>query len=361
MIEYENLGKANEPLFVEYREAFNKVIEGGWYILGKAVKQFESEFAHFNRSSFCAGVANGLDALILALKTFQFERDDEILVPSNTYIATILSIVHNQLKPVLVEPDIRTYNIDPVRIREKITKKTRAILVVHLYGKCCEMDTIMAIAQEHNLKVIEDCAQSHGASYKKTLTGNFGHFGAFSFYPTKNLGAIGDAGALTTNDPLLHQNILTLRNYGSEKKYYNEQVGYNSRLDELQAALLLVKLKHLDDFTAHKRKLAKLYQEGLKENFIKPVVHPDYYDVYHIYNIRHKNRDALKEYLLENGIKSEIHYPVAPNKQKAMIGILDGEETPIAQEIHNTTLSLPISYFHTVEDIRYIVDVMNKF
>jgi len=262
---------------------------------------------------------------------------------------------------VLVEPDISTYNIDPGRIREKITTKTRAILVVHLYGKCCEMDPIMAIAQEYNLKVIEDCAQSHGASYKKTLTGNFGHFGAFSFYPTKNLGAIGDAGALTTNDAALHQNILTLRNYGSEKKYYNEQVGYNSRLDELQAALLSVKLKHLNDFTEHKRKLAKLYQEGLKKDFIKPVVHPDYYDVYHIYNIRHKNRDALKEYLLENGIKSEIHYPVAPNKQKAMIGILDGEDTPIAEEIHNTTLSLPISYFHTVEDIRYIVDVMNKF
>lgn len=361
MIEYENLGKANQPLFVEYREAFDKVIEGGWYILGKAVKQFESEFARFNRSGFCAGVANGLDALILALKTFQFERNDEVLVPSNTYIATILSIVHNQLKPVLVEPDIRTYNIDPARLREKITSKTRAIIVVHLYGKCCEMDTIMAIANEHNLKVIEDCAQSHGAAYKKTQTGNFGDFGAFSFYPTKNLGAIGDAGAITTNDRLLHQSILTLRNYGSERKYYNEKVGYNSRLDELQAALLLVKLKHLNDLTEHKRKLAALYHEGLKEDFIKPVVHPDYFDVYHIYNIRHKNRDALKEYLLQHGIKSEIHYPVAPNKQKAMAGVLDAEETPIAEEIHNTTLSLPISYFHTVEDIGYIIDVMNKF
>ena len=361
MIDYENLGKANQPLFEEYREAFNKVIEGGWYILGNAVKQFESEFARFNQSSFCAGVANGLDALILALKTFQFERGDEVLVPSNTYIATILSIVHNQLKPVLVEPDLRTYNIDPPRIREKITSKTRAILVVHLYGKCCEMDTIMSIAREYNLKVIEDCAQSHGASYKNTRTGNFGHFGAFSFYPTKNLGAIGDAGALISNDPGLHQDILTLRNYGSEKKYYNEQIGYNSRLDELQAALLSVKLKHLTKLTEHKIKLANLYHSGLKEDFIKPVVHPDFYDVYHIYNIRHKHRDALKEYLLEHGIKSEIHYPIAPNKQKAMVGILDREETPIAEEIHRTTLSLPISYFHTVEDIRYIIDVMNKF
>lgn len=361
MIDYENLGKANQPLFQEYREAFNKVIEGGWYILGNAVKQFESEFARFNQSAFCAGVANGLDALILALKTFQFERGDEVLVPSNTYIATILSIVHNQLKPVLVEPDIRTYNIDPARIREKITPKTKAILVVHLYGKSCEMDTIMSIAQEHNLKVIEDCAQSHGASYKKKRTGNFGHFGAFSFYPTKNLGAIGDAGALTSNDPRLHQNILTLRNYGSEKKYYNEQVGYNSRLDELQAALLSVKLRHLTNLTEHKKKLAELYHTGLKEDYIKPVVHPDFDDVYHIYNIRHKNRDELKEYLLQHGIKTEIHYPVAPNKQKAMVGILDKEETPIAEEIHRTTLSLPISYFHTVGDIRYIIDVMNKF
>lgn len=361
MIDYENLGKANEALFEEYRQAFNKVIEGGWYILGNAVKEFESEFARFNQSRFCAGVANGLDALILALRTFHFKRDDEVLVPSNTYIATILSIVHNQLKPVLVEPDIRTYNIDPARIREKISSRTKAILVVHLYGKCCEMETIMSIAREYNLKVIEDCAQSHGASFKNTRTGNFGDFGAFSFYPTKNLGAIGDAGALTSNDPGLHQNILTLRNYGSEKKYYNEQIGYNSRLDELQAALLLVKLKHLDDLTEHKRMLANIYHEGLKEDFVKPVVHPDYYDVYHIYNVRHKNRDELKQYLLEHGIKSEIHYPVAPNKQKAMAGILDKEETPIAEEIHNTTLSLPISYFHTPEDIKYIVNVMNTF
>lgn len=361
MIDYENLGKANQPLFQEYREAFNRVLEGGWYILGNAVKEFENEFARYNHSRFCAGVANGLDALILALKTFRFEHGDEVIVPSNTYIATILAIVHNQLKPVLVEPDIQTYNIDPARIREKITARTKAILVVHLYGKCCEMDTIMSIAEEHNLKVIEDCAQSHGASFKEIRTGNFGHFGAFSFYPTKNLGAIGDAGALTSKDPGLHQDILTLRNYGSDKKYYNELIGYNSRLDEVQAALLSVKLKHLNKLTEHKRKLAQIYQEGLKEHYIKPLVHADYYDVYHIYNIRHRQRDALKEYMLEHGIKTEIHYPVAPNKQKAMVGILDKEETPIAEEIHNTTLSLPISYFHTEEDIQYVVDVMNQF
>ena len=361
MIDYENLGKANHSLFDEYRDAFNQVLESGWYILGNAVKQFESEFAKYNQSRFCTGVANGLDALILALRTFQFERGDEVLVPSNTYIATILSIVHNQLKPVLVEPDILTYNMDPLKIQEKITNRTKAIMVVHLYGKSCEMDTIMSIANQYQLKVIEDCAQSHGAKYKNIQTGNFGDFGAFSFYPTKNLGAIGDAGALTSNDPILNENILTLRNYGSQKKYYNDKIGYNSRLDELQAALLSVKLRHLDSLTMHKRNLAKLYQEGLKEEFIKPIIHPDYYDVYHIYNIRHPKRDALKDYLLKHNIKSEIHYPVAPNRQKAMIGILDDQQTPIAEEIHTTTLSLPISYFHSEENVRSIIDVMNKF
>lgn len=361
MIDYENLGKSNQIFFGEYRETFDKILESGWYILGKAVTQFETEFASYNRSRFCAGVANGLDALILALRTFQFERGDEVIVPSNTYIATILSIVHNQLKPVLVEPDIRTYNIDPTKILEKITPRTKAILVVHLYGKSCEMDPILAIARQHQLKVIEDCAQSHGATYKNTPTGNFGEFGAFSFYPTKNLGAIGDAGALTSNDPELHQNILTLRNYGSQKKYYNEQIGYNSRLDELQAALLSVKLKRLNELTEHKRKLAQLYQEGLKEDFIKPFIHPDYFDVYHIYNVRHPRRDELKDYLLKHNIKTEIHYPVTPVKQKAMIGILDQLPTPIAEEIHNTTLSLPISYFHSVDDVRCIIDIMNKF
>ena len=361
MIDYENLGKANHGLFQEYREAFDEVLESGWYILGNAVKRFESEFAMYNQSKFCAGVANGLDALILALKTLKFEADDEVLVPSNTYIATILSILHNQMKPVLVEPDIHTYNMDPAKIEEKITARTKAIMVVHLYGKSCEMDTILEIARRYNLKVIEDCAQSHGASFKKIQTGNFGDFGAFSFYPTKNLGAIGDAGALTTNSSDLYQNILTLRNYGSQKKYYNEMVGYNSRLDELQAALLCVKLKRIYTLTDHKRKLAGLYHAGLKNDFIKPQVHPDYYDVFHIYNIRHPKRDLLKEYLLKKNIKTEIHYPVPPNKQRAMLGILDQQPTPIAQEIHDTTLSLPISYFHSEADVGLVIDALNKF
>jgi dTDP-4-amino-4,6-dideoxygalactose transaminase len=361
MIEYENLGKANEPLFGEYRKVFNTVIESGWYILGNAVREFETQFASYNKSPFCVGVGNGLDALILALRSLELETGDEVIVPSNTYIATILSIIHNGLRPVLVEPDIKTYNIDPSRIEEKITSKTRAIMVVHLYGKVCAMDQIMAIAKKRGLTVIEDCAQAHGATFKGVKAGNFGDFGAFSFYPTKNLGAIGDAGALTTGDEKLAQNIRTLRNYGSSIKYHNQKVGYNSRLDELQAAFLSVKLRHLDQITSHKRELAGLYQEGLSSDFIKPFVHSDYYDVFHIYNIRHSRRDELREYLLKNEIRTEIHYPVAPNRQEAMKGILDDTHTPIAEEIHKTTLSLPISYYHTKAEIERVIAVMNTF
>ena len=361
MIEYENLGKANNPFFDEYREAFEKVLNSGWYILGNSVKQFETEFATYNGSSYCSGVANGLDALILALKAFEFDEGDEVIVPSNTYIATILAIIHNQLTPILVEPDIKTYNIDPAKIEEKLTSRTKAILVVHLYGKVCEMDPIIAIAEKYDLKIIEDCAQSHGASYNNVKTGNFGHFAAFSFYPTKNLGAIGDAGAVTTNNEHLFNIINVLRNYGSQIKYENELVGYNSRLDELQAALLSVKLRRLDAITNHKRTLAAIYQEELSDEFIKPVVDQAYFDVYHIYNIRHSKRDELRRYLLSKGVKTEIHYPIPPNRQKALQKILSDTHTPIADEIHQTTLSLPISYFHTPSDIRYVIEIMNRF
>lgn len=361
MIEYENLGKLNKPFFKEYEQAFKQTLEGGWYILGSKVKTFEEEFAEYCNTNYCVGLANGLDALILALRTFGFEKGSEVIVPSNTYIATILSIVHNGLIPVLVEPDIATYNIDPKKIEEKISSKTCAIMVVHLYGKMCEMDSINVIANKHKLKVIEDCAQAHGAMYKNKKAGSYGDFGAFSFYPTKNLGAIADAGAITTNNNELADSIKTLRNYGSKVKYYNEVVGFNSRLDEVQAAFLSVKLKYLDDINDHKRKLANLYLKNLKSDFIKPVVNADYFDVYHIFNIRHSKRDALKNYLEKNDIKTDIHYPVAPNKQKAMIGILDSFKTPIAEEIHQTTLSLPISYFHTEQDILKVIEVMNKF
>ena len=361
MIEYENLGKLNQPFFKEFENAFKETLESGWYILGKKVQAFENEFATYCGTKHCIGVANGLDALILALRAFNFEKGSEVIVPSNTYIATILSIVHNGFVPVLVEPDIATYNIDAKKIEEKITSKTCAIMVVHLYGKVCEMDAIDAIAKRHNLKVIEDCAQAHGAKYKNTRAGNFGDINAFSFYPTKNLGAIADAGAVTTNDTNLAESIKALRNYGSKVKYYNEVVGFNSRLDEVQAAFLSVKLKSLDKINEHKRTLANIYLKHLKADFIKPVVHPDYFDVYHIFNIRHEKRDELKEYLLKNDIRTDIHYPVAPNKQVAMKGILDNQPSPIADLIHQTTLSLPISYFHTEQDILKVIEVMNKF
>ena len=361
MIEYENLGRSNQFYFDEYKKAFEKVLESGWYILGDSVSQFEKEFSTYCGTRFCCGLANGLDAMILSLKTFQFAPGDEVIVPANTYIATILAVVHVGLKPILVEPDIRTYNIDASKIEEKISRRTRAILVVHLYGKVCEMDKVMKLADKYSIRVIEDCAQAHGASFKGIKAGAFGHFGAFSFYPTKNLGAIGDAGAATTSDEQLYTKIKTLRNYGSRVKYHNELVGYNSRLDELQAALLSIKLKQLDRLTLRKRDLAELYHEGLKKDIIKPHRHPDYYDVFHIYNIRHPQRDRLKEYLFKKEIKTEIHYPIAPNKQKAMEGIIDNVQTPIAEEIHQTTLSLPISFFHTENDILKVIEAVNSF
>lgn len=360
MIDYENLRKANEPFFAEYRNSFDSLLSSGWFILGNAVKSFEQEFAAFNTNKYCVGVANGLDALILCLRALNLEKGSEVIVPSNTYIATILSILHCDLVPVLVEPNIHTYNIDPKKIEEVITSKTRVIMVVHLYGKSCEMDTISAIAKKNNLALIEDCAQSHGAKHKGKMTGTFG-YGAFSFYPTKNLGCLGDGGAVTTDDESFANKIRMLRNYGSEKKYYNEVVGYNSRLDEIQAGFLSVKLKHLNEITQHKQKLAALYHNGLKNDFIKPVVDINYVDVYHIYNVRHPKRDELKEYLLKNEIKTDVHYPVPPHKQKAMAGVLTKLHYPISEEIHATTLSLPISYCHSESDVQRVIEVMNKF
>jgi dTDP-4-amino-4,6-dideoxygalactose transaminase len=360
-IEYENLQKANRPFLEEYRRAFDGVLNGGWFILGQSVRQFEESFAAYIGSRHCVGVANGLDALTMSLRAFSFERGSEVIVPSNTYIATILSILQAGLKPVLVEPDIRTYNINPALIEEAITPKTSAIMVVHLYGKACDMGPIVALSKKFNLKLIEDCAQSHGATVRGRMTGDFGDLGAFSFYPTKNLGALGDAGAVTTNDDTLALTLRRMRNYGSDKKYYNEIIGQNSRLDEVQAAFLSVKLHSLNAINTHKRSLADIYHSGLKQDFIKPVRHPDFFDVFHIYNIRHPKRDALRDYLLKNGIKTDIHYPVAPHSQTAMQGILDGRNYPISSEIHATTLSLPISYCHTKEDVERVVEVANTF
>ncbi|WP_418361118.1 DegT/DnrJ/EryC1/StrS family aminotransferase [Sphingobacterium detergens] len=345
----------------EYTNVFQRVLYGGWYILGKEVEQFEQSFARYCGVDHCIGVASGLDALVLSLRYFGFKPGDEVIVPANTYIASILAIMQVGLKPVLVEPDINTYNIDPEKIEASITSRTRAILVVHLYGKMCDMDPILQLAYQHDLKVIEDCAQAHGAIYKGQKAGSFGNFGAFSFYPTKNLGALGDAGAISCKGQELNKSIRTLRNYGSSAKYVFDEVGYNSRLDELQAAFLSVKLKYLDNITAHKQKLAAIYRRELKTDFILPTLQAGFEDVYHIFAVRHPERDRLKKYLLDSNIGTEIHYPIAPHQQKAMNEILSGASYPISEEIHRTILSLPISYGHTEEDINRVVEVMNKF
>lgn len=336
-------------------------MQHGWFILGSKVEKFEQAFAEYCDGKFCIGVASGLDALTLSLLACNFKPGDKLLVPSNTYIATILSIIHSKLTPILVEPDIKTYNIDPVKLEASITPRTRAIMVVHLYGKACDMEPILATAIKHDLRVIEDCAQAHGAMYKGKKVGILGDYGTFSFYPTKNLGCLGDGGAIIVNDAPSAETLRKLRNYGSLKKYYNDLIGFNSRLDEVQAGFLSVKLKYLDRINDHKRKLAQLYFDGLKEDFIKPAVHPDYYDVYHIFNIRHQKRDALREYLLGKGVKTNIHYPVPPHKQLAMRDIIKNDHFPISEEIHRTTLSLPISFFHTEDDISQVIEIANKF
>jgi dTDP-4-amino-4,6-dideoxygalactose transaminase len=360
MIPYENLQKANEPFADELVAAFRKVLDSGWFVLGKQVKDFETAFAKYCEMPHCVGVASGLDALTLSLYCLNLQRGDEVIVPSNTYIATILSIVHLGLKPVLVEPNIATYNIDAQLIEAKITPRTRAIMVVHLYGKVCEMDAIEDIARKHDLHILEDCAQAHGARHKGRIAGSFGAMNAFSFYPTKNLGALGDAGAIVTASEEYADRIRSLRNYGSAVKYYNDEQGHNSRLDELQAALLHVKLRHLDTITTHKRHLANLYFEHLGEQFILPQRDDDYFDVYHIFNIRHAKRDELREYLLQNGVRTDVHYPIAPVEQKAMQGILT-EATPIAVEIHRTTLSLPISFATTEAEALEVCRIINQF
>lgn len=360
MIEYENLGALNAPFKKELEEAFSLVLQSGWFILGNQVGQFEKEFASYIQTPHCIGVASGLDAITLALQSYNFPRHSEVIVPSNTYIATILSVLQCGHKPVLAEPYLDTCNISAEEIERCITPDTKAVIVVHLYGKPCRMDKITELCRKHNLKLIEDCAQSHGAKFKEQMTGTFGDFGAFSFYPTKNLGALGDAGAVTCKTNEQASVIRKLRNYGSEKKYYNDLVGVNSRLDEMQAVFLSVKLKHLDEINNHKRKLAAIYQKELKEDFIKPKAEEDCFDVFHIYQIRHPQRDKLREYLLKNNIKTEVHYPVPPHHQKAMQGILSGSY-PVSEEIHKTVLSLPVSFIHSVDDICRVVEVMNKF
>jgi dTDP-4-amino-4,6-dideoxygalactose transaminase len=360
LIEYENLSKVNKPYRALLKKAFEEVLDSGWFILGESVRKFESEFARYNKVKYCAGVASGLDALTLSLLSLDIEKGSEVIVPSNTYIATILSVIHAGYVPVLVEPHLSTYNIDPENIIDAITPKTRAVLIVHLYGKPCEMDPILKVCNDHNLFLVEDCAQSHGAKYKERLVGSFGDLAGFSFYPTKNLGCLGDGGAVTTDSETYYSKIKMLRNYGSEKKYHNTYIGINSRLDEIQASFLSIKLRKLDEIIRHKRQIASIYFENLKSDFILPARNNDCFDVYHIFNIGHERRDLLRDYLQKNNIYTEIHYPVPPHKQKAL-SFLSDKQFQISELIHRTTLSLPVSAFHTNDNIFRVVEVMNKF
>ena len=286
-IKYEDLAQLNKPFREKFEQQFSSFLDSGWYVLGNQVKEFEDNFAKYVGTKYCIGVASGLDALILSLAALNLPAGSEVIVPSNTYIATILAILRNNLTPVLVEPDKATYNINPKLIESAINSKTKAILCVHLYGKPCNMEAINKICKQHDLKLIEDCAQAHGAKFKNQKVGSFGDFGAFSFYPTKNLGALGDAGAITLNDKELYTKLIALRNYGSHKKYYNKYIGYNSRLDELQAAFLNIKLGYLDNINDHKRELASIYQQKISQNFIKPIIQKNTYDVFHIFKLFH--------------------------------------------------------------------------
>jgi len=362
MIEYENLNKLNKSFEKGFFSAFEKFIEKGYYILGNEVKEFEKEFANFVGTKYCIGVASGLDAIQLSIMALDLPRHSEIIVPSNTYIATILAIINSGHIPILVEPAITTYNLEPSNILPKITNKTRAIVAVHLYGKISAMDKIMEISQELNLKVIEDCAQAHGSALNSRMAGTWGDIGAFSFYPTKNLGALGDAGAITTNNEKLSLKIKILRNYGSEKKYNSKYIGLNSRLDEIQAAFLRIKLKNLNRIIEHKRNLAEIYFRNLNDKkTVLPSCDPQFYDVYHIYNIRHFKRNELKEYLLENGVGTEIHYPIPPHFQAGYTKYFKNQRYPISENIHNTTLSLPVSFIHQQQDILRVCDLINDF
>lgn len=315
----------------------------GWYILGEEVKAFEQEFAQYVGQQYCVGVANGLDALILALKALGVGPGDEVLVPSNTYIASVLSISHVGATPVFVEPNSLTHNMDIAKIEEKITSKTKAILPVHLYGLLSDMEAIMKIANTHNLFVVEDCAQAHGATYKGKQAGSFGHINAFSFYPTKNLGAYGDAGAVTTNDSELAKKIQMLRNYGSQVRYQNEIIGYNSRLDEMQAALLRIKLRHLDSWNQMRRKTADLFRkEFADKSWIFPVEPEGYFHVYHQFVVQSDSREKDMLELEDKGYRCLIHYPIPPYKSNAYAEQFIGHIYPVADSLSQKVFSLPL-------------------
>lgn len=363
MIEYENLKLLNAPLFELYKKEFSLFLDSGWFVLGSQVEHFEQQFASYVGVKHCKGVASGLDALTISLMSLDLPEQGEVIIAGNSYIASVMSVLNAKLKPVLVEPDLSTYNISTIEIKKAITPKTVAILPVHMYGKLCQMDEICKIAQEKNLKIIEDCAQAHGATLNDKPAGSWGDINAFSFYPTKNLGALGDGGAVLTDCKDLNDKVSALRNYGSEIKYYNKYIGLNSRLDECQAAFLSVKLKILNQINKHKKDLADIYFNNLDtRKFILPCQDSSQTDVFHIFAIRSEERDKLKRYLEHKNIKTEVHYPIPPHRQECFKNSeLSEYELPITDRIHREILSLPISYIHSKKDIETVCDIINSF
>ncbi|ADZ85482.1 DegT/DnrJ/EryC1/StrS family aminotransferase [Cellulosilyticum lentocellum] len=339
-----------------------EVLRSGWYVLGKEVSKFEEEFAVYTGSKYCVGVANGLDALWMAFRILNIGKGDEVIVQGNTYIASVMGITMNGATPIFVEPDVY-YNIDTSKIEEKITDKTKAILVVHLYGQASNMKGIMEIANKYNLKVVEDCAQSHGACFEGKMTGTFGDIGCFSFYPSKNLGAFGDAGAIVTNNPQIAEEFKVFRNYGSEKRYYNKVVGTNSRLDELQAGLLRVRLTHLDELTNERQKLCERYLERLNNPFIElPIIRESASTVWHQFVIKCKYRQELITYLEEKEIGTIIHYPIPPHLSEAYsyLGLQKGN-LPITEAYAETVLSIPLYNGMTEEEQDFVIETINSF
>lgn len=356
-----DLHKINQRFKSEIDLAIREVLESGWYLLGEKNKAFEENFAKYCETKFSIGCANGLDALHLAIRAYDFPKDSEIIVPANTYIASILAISNCGLKPILVEPNLETYNIDADLIEAKITEKTKAIVVVHLYGQAVEMEKIWELAKKYNLKIIEDSAQAHGAIYQGKKVGNLGDIGCFSFYPGKNLGALGDGGCITTNDEEVAIKIRAIANYGSLIKYENIYKGLNSRLDEIQAAILDLKLQFLDADNQQRREIAKIYRENIKnEKIVLPKPYKEESHVWHLFVIRTKDRDKLQEYLKIKGIQTLIHYPIPPHKQKAYAE-WNHLSFPITEQIHREVLSLPISPVMSKEEAFCVVQALNEF
>ncbi|MEI6749282.1 MAG: DegT/DnrJ/EryC1/StrS family aminotransferase [Bacteroidota bacterium] len=354
----------HSALRTEMLRVFTQVYDSNWFVLGKKVDAFEQEYARFNQVNYAIGVSNGLDALHLALKALDIGTGDEVIVPSFTFIASLLAVSYVGATPVLVEPDLATYTINPAKIEAAITSKTKAIMPVHLYGQACDMHSIMAIAKKHKLFVVEDNAQAHGAAYQGKLTGSWGDVNGTSFYPGKNLGALGDGGAVTTSDKTLAQRIKILRNYGSERKYHHEVLGFNMRLDEMQAAFLSVKLKYLKAWTKERQQIAAWYDEKLlgMGDLILPYTQAGATHVYHLFVVRTSRRDALQKHLAAQGIGTLIHYPIPPHLQVSYqaLGYKKGD-LPIAEEIADTCLSLPIYPGMTEENVEGIRTCINEF